>query len=80
MAQTKLQEYYNQFEELGTLHENSGIMLLYEQLEEILSKNKKILQVFQENVQNTIEMSIKKVELTNYETQQMVDNLFSILH
>lgn len=79
LAIIKLQNYYSQFEELETLNENIAIKIMYEQLDEILEKNKKILQTFQENAQNAIEISIQKVEFVNFETQKMVDELFSIL-
>lgn len=80
MAIKKLDDYSKQFEELGTLNENMAIITIYTQLENILNKNKSILRTFQEQIATTIEMSIRKTEITNEETIQIADKITSILN
>ncbi|MBQ3407909.1 MAG: hypothetical protein IJH12_01740 [Clostridia bacterium] len=79
-AISKLQEYYMQFEMLGTLNGNEAIIIMYEQLDNLISKNKAILNTFIEEMENSVEMSIRKTEITNTQTILLADKILSILN
>ena len=71
----RLQAYHSQFEELGTLNNNSAILAMYNELDAILSNSRGILNTFLDEVRNTAEKSIQKTELTNEETIAMANRL-----
>ena len=79
-ALSKLQFYYSQFEELGTLNQNSAMLQIYNELDSILSKCKTILQTFQQETQTAVEKSIQKTELTNQEAVSLANKLASALN
>lgn len=80
MATSKLQDFYNQFEELGTLNDNAAILEMYNQLDSILQGNRSLLTEFQEQVNETVERTIQNTELTNEETVQIASRLSSIIN
>ena len=59
-ASTRLQDYYGQFQELGTLNGNAAILEIYKELDSILGKTRQILETFQDQVNETAEKSIGK--------------------
>lgn len=79
-AFSKLQFYYSQFEELGTLNQNAAMLQIYNELDSILSKCRNILQTFQQETQTAVEKSIQKTELTNQEAVTLANKLASALN
>lgn len=79
-AEARLHDYYAQFQELGTLSGNAAILEMYNELDSILSKNRAILNTFQEQVSETAEKSIQNTEMTNEETIQMANRISTIIN
>lgn len=80
IATAKLQDFYNQFQELGTLNDNAAILEMYNELESILQSNRALLTEFQDQVSETVERSIQNTELTNEETINIANRLSSIIN
>lgn len=78
-ATIRLQDYYNRFQDLGTLNQNAAILGMYQELESILNKSRSILQYFQEQINNSVESSIQNTEVANEQTIEIANRLASIL-
>ena len=74
-ALERLQAYYSQFEELGTLKYNEAMSDMYNELDGILTCCKEFLDTFLDDVKYTAEKSIQGTELTNEETIEMANRL-----
>lgn len=79
-ASSKLQNYYNQFQELGTLNNNAAILEMYNQLDAIITQNKAVLSEFQGQVNEAVERTIQNTVLTNEETVRIASRLSEILN
>ena len=79
-ALSNLQFYYDQFEELGTLNQNSAMLTIYNQLDSILSACKNVLQSFQNETQSAVEKSVQNTEMTNQDTVELANRLASSLN
>lgn len=78
-ATIKLQDYYNRFQDLGTLNQNAAILGMYEEIESILGKSRSVLQYFQEQMSSNVESSIQNTEVANEQTIEIANRLASIL-
>lgn len=78
-AMARLQDYYAQFEELGTLDGNAAILDMYHELDSILDGCRRILQEFQDTAQNTVEKSVQRTELTNEEAREIAGRISTLV-
>ena len=79
-AFSKLQFYYSQFEELGTLNGNAAMLTIYNDLDSILNSCRKVLESFQTETQSAVEKSVQKTEMTNQDTVDLANRLASSLN
>lgn len=79
IANEKLRQYYNQFNELAELEGEAAVVEIQNQLDDILKKAQNIVMAFGDDVGDVIEKSIQNIELTNEETINMARQLEAIL-
>lgn len=75
-----LNDYINQFNELGTLNGNAAILTIYNELDSILQKCNSTLETFKDETLSTVEKTLQNTEMTNQETVELANRLASSLN
>lgn len=74
-AKIILNSYVAQFQELGSLNGNAAMYTMADRLEDIVRSCSNVLDTFQEELENAVERSLAKTELTNEETKRIAEQL-----